>query len=253
MSIIDEDQYRGKTVLVTGSSRGLGREIALSFAQMGANVIVNYNTDKDSAQAVYDQIIKMGSDAQLVKANVSKTEDVDNMFKQITEKYNSLDILINNAAIYKDSVVWKMDDKIWDDVIQIDLYGVFKCTRNAIKLMREKGYGRIVTMSSVVGQVGGFGVSNYAASKAGVIGFTKSVAKEVAQKNITVNSVVLGYIEAGMLLALPETVQQQILPTIPMKRWGHIDEVTSTILFIASKEAGYITGQTINVNGGYYV
>lgn len=253
MVIIDNGQYKGKTVLVTGSSKGLGREIALSFAQMGANVIVNYNTDKDGAHAVYNQILKMGSDALLIKADVTKTGDVDNMFKQIKDKYNGLDILINNAAIYKDSVVWKMDDKIWDDVVQVDLSGVFKCTRNAVQLMREKGYGRIITISSVVGQVGGFGVSNYAASKAGVIGFSKSVAKEVAQKNITVNSVVLGYIEVGMFLALPESVQQQILPTIPMKRWGHIYEVTSTVLFIASKEAGYITGQTINVNGGCYV
>ena len=253
MAIIDETQFKGKTVLVTGSSKGIGREITLSFAEMGANVIVNYNTDKERGQEVYDIAVKMGSDALLIHADVSKTEDIDNMFKQIKEKYNSLDILINNAAIYKDSVVWRMDDDIWDDVIQVDLTGVFKCTRNAIKMMRENGFGRVITISSVVGQVGGFGVSNYAASKAGVIGFSKSVSKEVATKNITVNCLVLGYIDIGMLLALPEKVKEHILPTIPMKRWGHIYEVTSTVLFISSKEAGYITGQSINVNGGHYV
>ncbi|MFO7618900.1 MAG: 3-oxoacyl-ACP reductase family protein [Thermoplasmata archaeon] len=253
MPIIDETQFKGKTVLVTGSSKGVGREIALSFAQMGANVVVNYNTDEKGGKDVYDKCVQLGSDALLVKADVSKTDDIDEMFRQITEKYKGLDVLVNNAAIYKDSVVWKMSDEVWDDVVSVDLTGVFKCTRNAIKLMREKGQGRVITVSSVVGQVGGFGVSNYAASKAGVIGFSKSVSKEVATKNITVNAITLGYIETGMLLALPESVREQILPTIPMKRWGHVYEVTSTVLFLASKEAGYITGQSINVNGGNYV
>ncbi len=253
MAIIDETQFKGKVVLVTGSSKGIGRELTLSFAQAGANVVVNYNTDKQGGEDVYNQVVKMGSDALLVKGDVSKSDDIESMFDQIKKKYNKLDILVNNAAIYKDSVVWKMSDEIWDDVVSVDLTGVFKCTRNAIKLMRDNGFGRVITISSVVGQVGGFGVSNYAASKAGVIGFSKSVSKEVATKNITVNAVVLGYIEIGMLLALPENVREQILPTIPMKRWGHIYEVTSTVMFIASKEAGYITGQCINVNGGNYV
>jgi 3-oxoacyl-[acyl-carrier protein] reductase len=253
MSIFDETQFRGKTVLVTGSSKGIGREVTLAFAKAGANVVVNYNTDQKGGQEVYDMCVQMGSDALLIKADVSKSDEIEALFKQITEKYKGLDILVNNAAIYRDSVVWKMSDEIWDDVVSVDLTGVFKCTRNAIKLMREKGFGRVITVSSVVGQVGGFGVSNYAASKAGVIGFSKSVAKEVATKNITVNAITLGYIEIGMLLALPEAVQQQILPTIPMKRWGHVYEVTSTVLFLASKEAGYITGQSINVNGGNYV
>ena len=159
MAIFDETQFKGKTVLITGSSKGIGRELALVFAHAGANVVVNYNTDQKGGQEVYDKCKQIGSDALLVKADVSKSDEIEEMFKQLTEKYYGLDILVNNAAIFKDSVVWKMSDDVWDEVVQVDLTGVFKCTRSAIKLMREKSFGRVITVSSVVGQIGGFGVS----------------------------------------------------------------------------------------------
>jgi 3-oxoacyl-[acyl-carrier protein] reductase len=190
---------------------------------------------------------------EIVKADVSKEEDVTKLVKKTVERFGTVDILVNNAGVFKDSVIWNMDVNSWSDVISTNLTGVFLCTKHMLPLMREKGWGRIVNISSVVGQIGTFGASNYAASKAGIFGFTKAVAKEVARKNITVNCVALGYTETGMNLRLPEELRQKILEEIPMKRFGKAEEVAGTVVFLCTEEAAYITGQVIHVNGGYYM
>lgn len=245
--------FKNKTVLITGASRGIGKALALAFAKEGADLALTYNTNKKEMDSVEKEIQKMGCKTLVVQADIKDIKQVENTIAKVKERFGRLDILVNNAAVYKDSVVWKMEKEIWDEIIETDLSSVFYCTKYAVPLMREQNFGRIITISSVVGQTGGFGVSNYAAAKAGIFGFTKTVSREVANKNITVNSVVLGYIETGMLLRLPKEVQDKILEQIPMRRWGKTDEAAATVLFIASEGAGYITGQEINVNGGYYM
>lgn len=245
--------FKNKTVLITGASRGIGKALALAFAKEGADLALTYNTNKKEMDIVDKEIRKMGCKTLVVQADIRDIKQVENTIAKVKGGFGRLDVLINNAAVYKDSVVWKMEKEIWDEIIETDLSSVFYCTKYAVPLMREQNFGRIITISSVVGQTGGFGVSNYAAAKAGIFGFTKTVSREVANKDITVNSVVLGYIETGMLLRLPKEVQDKILAEIPMKRWGKTAEVAATVLFIASEGAGYITGQEINVNGGYYM
>jgi len=246
-------RFEKNVVLVTGGSRGVGREIALGFAREGAHVVINYNKSEKQAKETADTINENWNRCLVIKADVGDINEVERMFKQVMTEFGRIDIVINNAGIYEDSPVWKMSPETWDRVLRTDLTSVFNCTRFATQAMREKGFGRIVNISSVVGQTGSFGTSNYAASKAGIFGFTKSVAKEVARKGITVNAVALGFIEAGMLLALPEEIQAAILKQIPMKRWGKPSEVVETIMFLASEGGGYITGQVIGINGGYYM
>jgi len=210
-----------KRVLVTGGSRGLGWEIVQAFKEQGAEVhYIDHNTD-------------------------------------VRNPYNfqnfSYDIVVNNAGSFSDAITHNMDDESWNSVIETNLLGTFNVTRAALPYMREVGWGRIINISSVQGQTGVVGASNYAAAKAGIIGFTKSVAKENARKGITVNAVALGFIDTGMFLRLSKELQDSIIQQIPMKRAGRPDEVTSVILFLASYSASYITGQTININGGYYV
>ncbi len=242
-----------KVAIITGSSRGLGKSIALTLAKEKCNVVVNYIKNKDAAEDVVNKIRSMGSKAISIQADVSDEEQVQNMIERTIEEFVKIDILVNNAAVYEDSTVWKMDKDIWSNVINVDLTGVFNCTKHAIKPMREQGWGRIIMIASVVGQIGVFGTSNYTAAKAGIIGFSKAVAKEVARKGITVNTLSLGYFDIGMLKRLPEDVQAMILKQIPMGRWGKPEEVGKTILFLTSDDAAYITGQVINLNGGYYM
>lgn len=246
-------KFRGKTVLVTGSSRGLGKEIALGFADEGANVVINYKESKEEAESLASEIQSKGTKSFAVRADVSDIDSVKHLFQIIEKKLGKLDVLINNAATYEDSVVWKMSNDRWDRIIQNDLTSVFNCTKLAVRLMRQQNYGRIVNISSVVGQTRSFGSSNYAAAKSGILGFTRAVSTEVANKQITVNALSLGFIETGMLLRLPPDIQNSILTQIPLGRWGHPKEVVSTVIFLSSEEAGYITGQVINLNGGYYM
>lgn len=247
-------RLKDKVCLVTGSSRGIGKGIALAFAEEGAKVVVNYRTQEDAAKKTASEIVeRFHADVEIVKADVSNEADVVKMIRKTRERFGTLDILVNNAGVFRDSVVWNMEKSFWDDVISTNLTGVFLCTKHAISLMREKEWGRIVNISSVVGQIGTFGASNYAASKAGVFGLTKAAAKEVAKKNITVNCIALGYIEAGMNTRLPEELRQKILQDIPMKRFGKIEEVANSVVFLCTEEAAYITGQVIHVNGGYYM
>jgi len=246
-------RFKDTVVIVTGGSRGIGEAIALGFGAEGANVVVNYKSSSQKAEDVKDRIIASGGQAIIYQADITDTGQVEKMMADVNEQFGRIDILVNNAAIYKDSVVWKMETEAWDEVIQTDLCAVFHCTKYAIPFMKGQGNGRIISISSVVGQAGGFGVSNYAAAKAGIFGFTKAVAQEVAMYNITVNAVVYGFIETGMLLRLPDNIQEIILKQIPVKRWGKPKEAAAAVLFIASEDAGYITGQQINVNGGYYM
>lgn len=246
-------RLKDKVCIVTGSSRGIGKGIATALAEEGAKVVINYRSQGDAAKKTADEITeKFHTDLEIVKADVSREKDVVAMVKRTKERFGTIDILVNNAGVFKDSTIWNMDKDFWDDVISTNLTGVFLCTKHAIPLMREKNWGRIINISSVVGQIGTFGASNYAASKAGVFGFTKAVAKEVARKNITVNCIALGYVETGMNLRLPEELRQKILEQIPMKRFGKVEEVAGSVVFLCSEEAAYITGQVIHLNGGYY-
>lgn len=246
-------RLKDKVCIVTGSSRGIGKGIATAFAKEGAKTVINYYSQEDAAKETANEIVqKYQTDVLIVKSDVSKEEEVVKMVEITKERFGTVDILVNNAGVHKDGVVWKMDKNIWDEVMFTNLTGVFLCTKHVVPVMREKGWGRIVNISSVVGQTGLFGASNYVASKSGLFGFTKTVAKEVANRNITVNCVAFGYIEAGMNLRLPEETRQKVLQEIPMKRFGKIEEVASLIVFLCSDEAAYITGQVIHINGGYY-
>lgn len=240
-------------VLITGGTQGIGKAIAMAFAKQGATIILNYHSNDEEAQKAIEEIYNITKiRVELFKADVANEEQVNQMINIIKEQFGQIDVLVNNAGIFKDAVSWKMDKETWDSVLATNLTGAFLCTKHVLPLMRERGFGRIINVSSIVGQIGVFGASNYAASKAGLIGFTKAVAKEVAIKGITVNCIALGYIEAGMNLRLPEDTREKIKESIPMKRFGTIEEVAETVMFICSKGASYITGEVININGGLY-
>jgi len=238
-------------VLITGGTQGIGKEIARAFIRQDATVILNYHSNDREMLKTIEEF--SGAKIMVIKADITKEGEVIDMISEIIEQFGTIDILINNAGIFKDAVSWKMDKKDWDAVLATNLTGAFLCTKHVLPIMREKGFGRIINISSVVGQVGIFGASNYTASKAGLIGFTKAIAKEVAIKGITVNCVALGYIEAGMNLRLPEELRAKIREEIPMKRFGKPEEVADTIIFLCSQSASYITGQVIGINGGCYM
>jgi len=246
-------RFKDKVVIVTGSSQGIGKELVLSFAREGARVVINYNSSKSLAEEVKSEIKNLGNDCLCIRADVSNIKHTESLFNKVLEKWGVVDILVNNASVYSDSTIWNMSEDTWSEVIAADLTSVFNCTKFASKAMRKQESGRIINISSVVGQVGAFGASNYAAAKSGVFGFTKSVSKELASKKITVNAVALGFVETGMLLRLPKQIQDNILDSIPLKRWAKVSEVSSLVKFLSSDEAAYITGQIINLNGGYYL
>ena len=246
-------RFKDKVVLVTGSSKGLGKAIAMEFAKEGANVVINYNSDKDGAQGVLDDIKRLGVQSDIIKADVSNSEEVNNMIKKIVEKFGKLDILINNSGIIKDARVTSMSKELWDEVIGVNLTGVYNCTKAAGQVMEKQKSGKIINISSIVAQTGSVGASNYAASKAGVIGFTKSVAKEYAKFNINVNAVALGYFNTGLIERLTKEIQDKLLRDIPFGRFGDPKEAANAVLFLASEDSSYITGQVINVNGGLYM
>jgi len=247
-------KLKGKVAIVTGGSRGIGKGIAVAFAKEGAKILVNYLSQEDAAMETMKEIAgKHHAEVEIVRADVSKEEQVVEMVKKAQERFGTVDILINNAGCHIDSVVWKMERNVWDEVISTDLTGVFLCSKHVLPIMREKSWGRIINMSSVVGQIGMCGASNYAAAKSGLFGFTKAVAKEVSNKNITVNCVALGYVDAGMNLRLSEEFRKTVLQSIPMKRFARIEEVSGLVTFLCTEEAGYMTGQVIHVNGGCYM
>lgn len=243
-----------KVCIITGSSRGIGKGIATAFAKEGANIVINFRSQEDAAKETAEEIVeKYDAEVEIVKADVSKEEEVVEIVERTKKRFGTVDILVNNAGVHKDSVVWKMDKNVWEEVISTNLTGIFLCTKHVVPIMREKSWGRIVNISSVAGQIGLFGAGNYSASKSGLFGFTKTVAREVANRNITVNCVAFGYVETGMNLRLPEEIRQKVLQEIPMRRFGKVEEVSGPIVFLCTDEAAYITGQIIHINGGYYM
>jgi 3-oxoacyl-(acyl-carrier-protein) reductase len=243
----------GHTALVTGASRGIGRATALALAQEGADVAVNYVSNEAPAQQLMEEIQQMGRKAMLVKADVSDFPDTFRMAQEIYKAFEHLDILINNAGVTSDRTFQKMDHASWRKVLATNLDGVYNCTKVFIDGMVTQGWGRVVNITSVIGQIGNFGQVNYAASKAGVAAFTKSLAKEVAAKGITVNAVAPGFIETEMIKAIPEKVRGKLLDQIPMRRFGHAEEVARACVYLCSTDGDYITGAELSINGGLFM
>lgn len=243
-------KLEGKTALVTGASRGIGRAVALELAREGARVIVNYSGSEEKAKQVVEDIKAIGREAIAVKCNVADSEEVADMFKQALEAFGKVDILVNNAGITRDNLLMRMKEEEWDAVINTNLKGVFLCTKTATRPMMKQRSGRIINIASVVGVSGSPGQANYVAAKAGVIGLTKTTAKELAPRGITVNALAPGFITTDMTDALPEENKEALLSQIPLGRLGDPEDIAKAAAFLASDDAGYITGQTIHVNGG---
>lgn len=243
-------QIEGKVAFVTGASRGIGRAIALTLAEAGADVAVNYAGNAAAAEEVAAEIRKMGRRALILQGDVSQTEAAAAMLDAVVAEFGRCDILVNNAGITRDGLLMRMKEEDWDAVLNTNLKGVFNCTKAALKYMMKQRAGKIVNIASVVGIMGNAGQANYAAAKAGCIGFTKSVAKEVASRGITVNAVAPGLIATDMTSVLPDKVIEEMAAGIPLKRAGQPVDVAKAVLFLVSDDAAYITGQTLNVDGG---
>jgi 3-oxoacyl-[acyl-carrier protein] reductase len=243
-------KLKGRTALVTGGSRGIGRAVALALAEEGADVAVNYVSSESAARGVVEGIGKMGRRAILAQADVSDYPDTFRMAQDVLREFGHLDILVNNAGINSDKTFTKMDHASWRKVLGTNLDGVFNCTKVFVDGMLAHAYGRVVNMTSVIGQIGNFGQANYAASKAGVAAFTKSLAKELAGKGITVNAVAPGFIETEMVSNIPDKVKNKLLEQIPLKRFGTAEEVARAVVYIVSSDGDYITGAELSINGG---
>lgn len=239
-----------KTALVTGASRGIGRAIALALASKGFAVALNYAGSHDAAEAVKKEIEDAGGKAFTVQGDVSKSEDVDRIFKTVKDEFGGLDVLVNNAGINRDALLIRMKESNWDDVIATDLKSDFLTTKAAAAMMMRKRKGSIINISSVVGIMGNIGQANYAAAKAGVIGLTKACAKEMATRNIRVNAVAPGFIETAMTDGIPEKIREGMIASIPMGRMGQPEDIARAVCFLASDDASYITGQVLVVDGG---
>jgi 3-oxoacyl-[acyl-carrier protein] reductase len=240
---------RGQVAIITGASRGIGRAIALELSKLGANIVVNYAASNSAADAVVDTITQAGGTAIALQADVSKAEQVDALINAVMEKFSRVDILVNNAGITRDGLLLRMKPEDWQSVIDLNLTGVFLCTRAVSKIMLKQRSGRIISITSVAGQMGNPGQANYSAAKAGVIGFTKAVAKELASRGITVNAVAPGFIATDMTSELGNT--EEILKFIPLARFGQPDDIAGMVRFLAADPAAaYITGQVFNVDGG---
>ena len=240
----------GKIALVTGGSRGIGRDICLLLSEAGAKVIINYNKSKEKADEVREQISRLGTEADVYKADIANPDEVKSLFEYIRKKYNRLDILVNNAGIIKDNLLLAMELSEWDRVHDVNLRGAFLCTRYAAEMMMTNHSGRIINISSIGAIKGGRGQTNYASAKGGLISFTRACAVELAGKGIQVNAVLPGMIETEMSIRVRKRVGEKILEQIPLNRFGKPVDVANLVVFLASDRAGYITGQTISVDGG---
>lgn len=247
------EALKGQTALVTGASRGIGRSIALALADMGANVAVNYSGNEEAANAVVSEIKARGVEAIALKANVGKSAEADALVKQVLDTWGRIDILVNNAGITRDNLIMRMKEEEFDQVIETNLKGVFNCLKAVTRPMMKQRYGRIINISSVVGALGNPGQANYVAAKAGVIGLTKSAARELASRGITVNAVAPGFIDTDMTRELPEDMREKLMGDIPLARLGKPEEIAGVVTFLASSAAGYMTGQTLHVDGGMYM
>jgi len=243
---------QGQVAVVTGASRGIGKAIAQVLAANGARVVATATT-VEGAQRVVDEIVAAGGDALAVKVDVSVAADVEALFDAAIQKYGKVDILVNNAGITKDGLLMRMKESDWDQVLDVNLKGAFNCTKQAAKTMTKARYGRIINVSSVVGEMGNPGQANYCASKAGLIGLTKSVARELATRNVTVNAVAPGFIETDMTNELSDKLKTALLEQIPLGRLGAAEDIAQAVLFLVSAGAAYITGQVLSVNGGMHM
>ena len=243
-------RFEGKVALVTGASRGIGRAIALALAAEGADVAVNYAGSEAAAKEVAAEIEAMGRKALVIQADIASTEASTAMVDAVVKEFGRVDVLVNNAGITRDGLLMRMKEEDWDAVITTNLKGVFNCTKAAIKYMMKQKSGNIVNISSIVGVMGNAGQANYCAAKAGVIGFTKATAKEVAARGIRVNAIAPGFIKTDMTSVLSEKVVEAMLAGIPLNRLGETEDIAKAVLFLASSDANYITGQTLHVDGG---
>ncbi|MBI46454.1 MAG: 3-oxoacyl-[acyl-carrier-protein] reductase [Marinobacter sp.] len=243
---------KGKVALVTGASRGIGRHIALQLAQRGADVAINYRSRQHEGDEVAREIEATGVRALAFQADLSKMPEARSLVRQVQEQWGRIDILVNNAGITKDKSMKKLTDDDWNDVLDTNLGSVYATCSEVLKIMMDQKYGRIINITSFVGQAGNFGQANYAASKGGIIAFTKTLALEMAKYNITVNAIAPGFTETEMLAQVPENIREQIIARVPMGRFGKPEEIARAVVFLAA-EGDYITGQQINVNGGVYM
>ncbi|WP_350345150.1 3-oxoacyl-[acyl-carrier-protein] reductase [Proteinivorax tanatarense] len=244
---------QGKTALVTGGSRGIGRAIAIKLAKLGANLVLNYRSSSQAVEEVVEEIKGYGVEAIAVQGDVSSFEQSQSVIKKAVEHFNSLDILVNNAGITADGLIMRMKEEDFDKVVQVNLKGAFNCIRHGSTQMIRQKSGKIINIASVIGITGNAGQSNYAAAKAGMIGLTKSVAKELAPRGITVNALAPGFIETDMTKVLGDKVKEESLKNIPLKKFGSPEDIAEAVGFLASEKASYITGQVLNVDGGMVI
>lgn len=242
--------FEGKVAIVTGASRGIGRAVAEDLGERGAHVIVNYNSSGDAAKEVVAAIEAAGGRAVAHQADVGDYEQAQELVKFALDQFDGLQILINNAGITRDGLIMTMAESDWDDVMRVNLKSTFNCSKAAVRHMMRKRYGRIINITSVSGQMGNAGQTNYAASKAGQIGFTKSLAREVAPRNVTVNAVAAGYIDTEIWSDVPEDMREGLIDMIPLGRKGQPDEIAKAVAYLASDDAGYVTGHVLSVDGG---
>ncbi|HBI92351.1 MAG: 3-oxoacyl-[acyl-carrier-protein] reductase [Terrisporobacter othiniensis] len=241
---------QGKCAVITGASRGIGREIAIKYAKEGANIVLNYRNSETEALQLKEELDKLGSDTLIVKANVSNFEEAEKLIKEAKEVFGRVDILVNNAGITKDNLIMRMKEEDFDSVIDVNLKGAFNCLKAVTPIMIRQKSGKIINMSSVVGVIGNAGQVNYCASKAGLIGMTKSLAREIGGKNINVNAIAPGFIDTDMTKVLSEDQKKNIMSQVPLKRLGQAEDIANLALFLASNQSDYITGQVIHVDGG---
>ncbi|MDO4925389.1 MAG: 3-oxoacyl-[acyl-carrier-protein] reductase [Turicibacter sp.] len=241
---------QGKCAVITGASRGIGREIALQFAKEGANIVLNYRSSEEEALELKKELDKLGSNILIIKADISNFDEAENLIKEAKNTFGKVDILVNNAGITKDTLLIRMKEEDFDKVIEVNLKGAFNCLRAVSPIMIRQKEGKIINMSSVVGVVGNAGQVNYSASKAGVIGMTKSLAREIGSKNINVNAIAPGFIDTDMTKVLSEDQKKNIISSVPLKRLGQVEDIANLAVFLASDKSNYITGQVIHVDGG---
>lgn len=243
----------GRKALVTGASRGIGKEIALALANEGADVAINFSKREKDADEVAKYVEDAGSESWIYPADISNYQQVVEMKENIAKYFGKIDILVNNAGINIDKLFIKMSNEDWNKVISVNLTGVFNCTNAFVNQLMESDHGRVINITSIVGQMGNIGQVNYAASKAGIIGMTKALARELARKDVTVNAVAPGFILTSMVENIPEEVKEKIIAKIPLGRFGRPEEVAKAVIYLASEDASYITGHVLNINGGMYL